>query len=129
MTARASRSAGDELPEGRPRIRWSSGPSLRLHAAMVTGVALAGGATWLEWTRAREGHPIAWVYTFEWPLFAVLGIYLWWRLLRAEEDPGPVPVSPAGTADAAEADPELLAWQAYLTRLHEVDPPGGPAHR
>jgi hypothetical protein len=128
VRTRDARSADDDVPAARRPIRWLSGPSLRLHAAMITGVALAGGATWLEWTRARDGHPIAWVYTFEWPLFAVLGIYLWWRLLRAEGTPERVPVSLTGTGDA-DGDPELLAWQAYLARLQEVDPPGGPPHR
>jgi hypothetical protein len=108
------------------RVRWTSGPALKLHAAMLSGVALAGGATWLEWTRAREGHAIAWVYTFEWPLFAVLGIYLWWRLLRADgEDMAHRRAPSPGNAEPT-TDPDLLAWQAYLAHLHEVDPPGGP---
>ena len=56
-----------------------------------------------------------------------LGVYLWWRLLR--------PVDAAARADGDQAaagatpDPELLAWQAYLARLHEADPPGGPPAR
>ena len=118
-----SDAAGDE----HARVRWTSAPALRLHAALLTGLTLAGGATWLEWTRAHDGHAVAWVYTFEWPLFAVLGIWLWWRLLR------PVDAAGGDHADAAAAgttpDPELLAWQAYLARLHEADPPGGPPAR
>lgn len=115
----------DDDPGDAGRVHWLTKPALRLHAAMLTGVALAGAATWLEWTRAREGHPIAWVYTFEWPLFAVLGIYLWWRLLHSD---GRTPARRSPTAPELEAaaDPELLAWQAYLARLHEADPPGGP---
>jgi hypothetical protein len=127
MTARTRdpHSADDTVPVAGTGIRWLSGPSLRLHAALATGLALSGGATWLEWTRAREGHSIAWVYTFEWPLFAVLGGYLWWRLLHAEEKPAPVPARTVETGDL-EVDAELLAWQEYLARLNEVDPPGGP---
>lgn len=122
------RPADDDVALARPRVRWLSGPALRLHAALMTGVALAGGATWLEWTRAREGHAVAWIYTFEWPLFAVLGTYLWWRLLHAGDEP-PQPSGRSAEAGHAEADPDLLAWQAYLARLHEADPPGGPPHR
>ena len=110
------------------RVRWTSAPALRLHAALLAGLALAGGATWLEWTRAQDGHAVAWVYTFEWPLFAVLGIGLWWRLLH--------PVDRAARGDhagpaaaATTPDPELIAWEAYLARLHETDPPGGPPGR
>jgi hypothetical protein len=121
-TTRDPRPTDDGHGDG---VDWFAGAALRLHAAMVTGVTLAGTATWLEWTRARAGHPVAWVYTFEWPLFALLGIFLWWRLLHPDER---VPVQPTpviGDVDPA-ADPDLLAWQAYLARLHEADPPGGP---
>jgi hypothetical protein len=106
---------------------WFSAPALRLHAALLAGLALAGAATWLEWTRARTGHPVAWVYTFEWPLFGLLGGYLWWRLLHGDRRPpeGDSPGPPAAGADAPE-DPDLVAWQAYLARLHEADPPGRP---
>lgn len=129
MTAstHAQRPADDEVRRVPPRVRWLSGPALRLHAALAVGLALSGAATWLEWTRAREGHAVAWVYTFEWPLFALLGTYLWWRLLHAETTQRPRPGGLPET-DAA-ADPDLLAWQAYLARLHEADPPGGPPAR
>lgn len=116
--------ARDAADERTPRPSWTSGAALRLHAALLGGLALAGTATWLEWTRARAGHAVAWVYAFEWPLFALLGTYLWWRLLHADgshaQEQAPAPV-----ADPAD-DPELLAWQAYLDRLHAADPPGGP---
>jgi len=126
-------------PAGRPapcaphkrdaRIAWLSGPSVRLHAVMSLGVALCAAATWLEWTRAIAGHEIAWVYTFEWPLFAVMGIFLWWRLLHADL-PGRdlterTPREKAHEMAAAQ-DPDLIAWQQYLDRLHAADPPGGP---
>ncbi|MDQ1661016.1 MAG: hypothetical protein QOJ68_996 [Blastococcus sp.] len=135
MTAstRDPRSADDDAAAAHLRVRWLSGPSLRLHAALTSGIALAGGATWLEWTRAHDGHAVAWVYTFEWPLFAVLGTVLWWRLLHAEtqpaRQPGRTPETGAPEAGAEAADPDLLAWQAYLARLHEADPPGGPPQR
>ena len=111
-----------------PRARWFSGPALRLHAALVTGLALAGAATWLEWTRARTGHPVAWVYTFEWPLFGLLGGYLWWRLLHADARPPAAP-GDGPAEDDGPPDADLLAWQAYLARLHEADPPGRPPAR
>lgn len=128
MTAPA---ADDEPGSGpSPRVRWASAPALRLHATLVAGLALCATATWLEWSRARAGHAVAWVYTFEWPLFALLGTYLWWKLLHA--DPPSATTSPtrqAAAGDDAEPDPGLLAWQAYLDRLHAADPPGGPPGR
>lgn len=121
---------GARRPE---RVQWGSAASWRLHAALVAGLALAGVATWLEWTRAHTGHAVAWVYTFEWPLFAVLGTYLWWRLLHADvpsvRRERRRPRDDADSGAGTEPDPELIAWQAYLDRLHEADPPGGPPAR
>ena len=107
---------------------WFSGYALRLHGILVAGLALCAVASWLEWTRALEGHALAWVYAFEWPLFAVLGTGMWWRLLRSESRPAPKPARPPRTRTRviASDDPDLVAWQEYLSRLHAADPPGGP---
>ena len=74
---------------GASEIRWLSPASLRLHAVLVLGLAGAAFATWFEWTRAHSGHQVAWVYTFELPLLAAFGTYLWWRLLHADGRPTP----------------------------------------
>ena len=114
----------------RRRIEWWSAPALRLHAVMVAGASGALAAGWFEWTRARAGHDIAWVYVVEWPLFAVMGVYLWWRLLPGTT-PAPRPAAVrAGRRRRAVVvdpdDPQLRAWQDYLARLHAADPPGRP---
>lgn len=118
-------SARDPRPR---RGAWFSGPALRLHAAAVVGVAACVVATRVELSRALDGHQIAWVYLVEWPLFAVMGIYLWWKLLMATV-PSTQPLAPPAPALAQTAmkDPDLVAWEEYLRRLHAVDPPGGPA--
>jgi hypothetical protein len=131
VTADASR----DVESGRNRrIDWWSAPSLRLHATLALGLAGCTVASVIEWGRALAGHSIAWVYAFEWPLFAVAGTWVWWRLLRGEE-PG---MRRRGTrrrqrkedaVTAHPADPQLIAWQAYLARLHAADPPGGPPER
>jgi hypothetical protein len=113
--------------QGRRRVDWLSGPSLRLHAALAVGLAGAGVATWFEWTRAHAGHEVAWVYTFEWPLLAAFGVHLWWRLLRGDRRPEDGAPDDRG-AQQAEPDAELAAWQTYLARLHEADPPGRSPH-
>ena len=124
----------DRTPGDRPpRVDWFGAPALRLHAVMILGVALSTAAAWLEWSRALAGHhEIAWVYGFEWPLFAVMGVYLWWKLLHPDQPRG----GSGGTLDRDDMesapgrpsldDPGLAAWEAYLARLHAVDPPGGP---
>ena len=128
---RRSDPAPDKAVERPPAVDWFAPPAIRLHAAMIAGVALSSAATWLEWTRARAGHAIAWIYTFEWPLFALMGIYLWWRLLQPEAPAhkrhGRGSDDPRSKAALVPADdPGLAAWEAYLSRLHAVDPPGGP---
>jgi len=104
-------------------VGWLSRSSLKLHATLLLGVALCVYATQFEWFRAREGHQIAWAYVFEWPLFAVMGVYLWWTLLHADR----TGQQPRRSAESlAPEDAGLEAWQEYLRRLHSVDPPGGP---
>ena len=123
----ADGSAGD-----RPlRVDWFRAPALRLHAVMILGLALSTAAAWLEWSRALSGHhDIAWVYSFEWPLFAVMGVYLWWKLLHPSELSRGAGAGPdhddAKPGSPSIDDPGLAAWEAYLARLHAADPPGGP---
>lgn len=41
-------------------------------------------AGWFEFGRAQSGNWRAWVYTFEWPFFAGVSLYLWRRLSRGD---------------------------------------------
>ena len=96
------------------RPRW-----LCWHAFAVAGTI---GMLWLgDWQlrRALSGNELSWAYTFEWPLFAVFGVYFYARSIRDElriRDAGPGPDAagtvgdPAGTG-LAETD------EAYLARL------------
>ena len=124
-----------DVREGeRRRIQWWSAPSLRLHGTLALGLAGCVVASVIEWRRAFSGHAIAWVYAFEWPLFAVAGTWVWWKLLHGE-DPAPRRTTrhrnPSRMPDSEVEPPDeqLLAWQAYLARLHASDPPGGPPQR
>jgi hypothetical protein len=105
------------------------------------------GMLWLgDWQfhRAESGNALSWAYTFEWPIFAVFGIVFWAKTIRDEFKP---PADPGEAADvdlpdgagaqlsglAAGAgpgdrdrgdseeqdDPELAAYNAYLTRLNQ----------
>jgi hypothetical protein len=97
---------------------------LRLHLPFVVGVAGCLYAGWFELTRARAGREVAWVYAVEWPMFAILGTYIWWRLLH--EGPARLPVVPDDPHAIDRLDPGLVAWQEYLAALEASDPPGGP---
>jgi hypothetical protein len=69
----------------RVRKRWFSRRALQLHlevAIVAPGCAVAG---WWQATRALAGNDLSWVYSVEWPVFALLAIAGWWYLIH--EDP------------------------------------------
>lgn len=35
-----------------------------------------------QYHAARSGNTLSWAYTFEWPLFALYALYVWWRLIN-----------------------------------------------
>ncbi|MEO6702373.1 MAG: hypothetical protein ABI140_18215 [Jatrophihabitantaceae bacterium] len=119
-----------EGPAGNRRL--ITGRGLRLLAPLLLGVTICLLAGWFELTRALGGREVAWVYVVEWPLFAVIGVYMWWRLLDPTL-PGAAPIAVdraiTGQSGAGADDPELRAWQAYLAELQASDPPGGPPPR
>jgi hypothetical protein len=120
------------------RPRW-----LAWHAIAVLlfcGMLLLG-----DWQlhRAESGNELSWAYTFEWPLFAIFGVYFWTKTVRDElrqtaagkqqgiEPAGgvgqPPPSSGAAlssgavadgaVASGAVADGALADSDAYLARL------------
>jgi hypothetical protein len=93
---------------------------LRLHLPLVVGVAICLYAGWFELTRARAGHTVAWVYVVEWPLFAIVGIVIWWRILTERDTPRDRP----RTADryrVPDDDPQLRAWLRYREDLERKE--------
>lgn len=70
------------MSRARPiRVSWVSGRSLALHLTMLVAVFLCGVAARWQVQRALSGNTLSWLYVFEWPAFAVVGIWLWWVLL------------------------------------------------
>lgn len=108
------------------RVDAFSLSALRFHVPLLIGIAVCTYAGWFELSRARAGHTIAWVYTLEWPGFAIVGIYMWWRMITNADDS-----RPSGPASGAHGistdDPGLAAWRQYLAdvqgreRATEVD--------
>jgi hypothetical protein len=82
------------------------------------------GMCWLgDWQlhRALAGNGLSWAYTFEWPLFAVMGAFFWGKTIRDEfrlssNEPSAEPASLVG-ADAAQG--AQGARDAHLARLHQ----------
>lgn len=113
------------MTSGRPHRRWP------LHLALLVGLAICVLGVTVEWRRAHQGHLSAWVYVVEWPVFAIVGAVIWWRLLH--EDPSRPKQSrtapPAPLTDPE--DPDLQAWNQYVDRFTSADsdddagPPSG----
>jgi hypothetical protein len=136
-----SYSFGRARRRGTPPGGWWSRTARKLHLTLAIALPGCLAAGWFELTRALNGREIAWVYAFEWPLYGLLGIYMWWRLLHAEPEGEPsvgdglahTVVDHVVEEDATSlddlvlaVDPELAAWQAYVRKLQKADPPGAP---
>jgi hypothetical protein len=125
--------------QARPRWHFLFRPKwLAWHAFTVAAVL---GMLWLgdwQFRRAESGNALSWAYTFEWPVFAVFGIVFWAKTIFDELRPpgageqeaqpelpdGAGLRAPGGTGSGTvavrdEDDPELAAYNAYLSRLHE----------
>jgi hypothetical protein len=99
--------AGSQAP------RWRFLISPRWLAWHLFAVVAFWGMLWLgDWQlhRALSGNGLSWAYTFEWPIFAVMGAVFWVKTIRDEfRSPGasaavapevalPAGVGPAGLA-------------------------------
>lgn len=123
--------------------RW-----LAWHAfAVVAFFGMLALGDW-QYHRAISGNGLSWAYTFEWPLFAVMGAFFWAKTIRDEfrirsgrttapgwHPAGPGRSGPAGTADLSDVgvllpgrvtvggdepeDPELASYNAYLAVLND----------
>jgi hypothetical protein len=68
------------------RQRWLSGRAFRLHAALliwVPGCLIAG---WWQVNRAFDGNGLSYLYSVEWPVFALVGVWGWWALIHTDPD-------------------------------------------
>jgi hypothetical protein len=65
-----------------PVRRYFTRRCIGLH---ITIIVLLPAFAWLtKWQldRALGGNTLSWAYTFEWPMFAVYAIYVWWQLIH-----------------------------------------------
>jgi hypothetical protein len=93
-------------PQPRPRSRWWCLVRPKWLAWHAFAVLAAAGMLWLgDWQlhRAEAGNELSWAYTFEWPLFAVLGAVFWVKTLKEELRP------PAAGQDADDVGPVTTA--------------------
>jgi hypothetical protein len=125
----AARRQDDHSTGGRatddPPGRLRGADAFRLHLTLVLGLALCISAFIFELYRALGGNSLSWAYVFEWPIFAIFAIYMWWNLLHGNDGsnrgrkpttttPFTGQVAAQPESPAVEADPDLAAWEAYL---------------
>ena len=70
-----------------PAPRWRFLISPRWLAWHAFAVVAFWGMCWLgDWQlhRALAGNSLSWAYTFEWPIFAVMGAFFWAKTIRDE---------------------------------------------
>jgi len=74
-------------PEGASELRqrWLSPRAFVLHAEVLVVVPACVLAGWWQATQALGGNELSWVYSVEWPIFALLAAWGWWHLVH--EDP------------------------------------------
>jgi DNA-binding transcriptional regulator of glucitol operon len=111
---------------GRSRPHWTILLRPRWLAWHGFAVLATAGMLYLgDWQlhRAESGNELSWAYTFEWPLFAIFGVYFWLKTLRDELRDQPN----TGTTEATESAPDPAdaaagaiapaAADAYVERL------------
>ncbi len=102
---------------------WWSRRAIGLHAALVVSVPGLFVLFWWQLHRALAGNELSWVYTFEWPFFAVYAVWMWWKLVH--EDALPVPDT------AGDAPPRRPArkWPSWRRRCRLRPPTPGRTAR
>ena len=84
MAARPRSTAPPGPDPGAPE-RLRGADAVRLHATLVAGLPICVGAFVFEVVRALGGNSLSWAYVFEWPIFAVFALYMWWNLLHGTD--------------------------------------------
>jgi hypothetical protein len=105
--------------------RLTGREALKLHLTLAVGLALCIAGFIFELNRAVGGNALSWAYVFEWPLFAVFAVYMWWNLLHGGRGRRRPPATPRV---APEHVGMLKAWQEHQRTLAaEVESrPGAP---
>ena len=129
--------SGEDSPDTeRPPVpdRLRGAEAAKTHLTLAVGLAVCVAAFWFELGRALGGNSLSWAYVFEWPLFAVFAVYMWWNVLhggrpgrhrRAPKADRPVDPRYAGMLDAWQNHQREL--QAAQAEAEGRPPPTRPA--
>jgi hypothetical protein len=110
--------------------RWLAPRSLALHVGLVAWVAGCSLAAWWQVGRAFQGNQYSYLYAVEWPGFALLGMFVWWRSIHVDSkeqaatlardhatDDARVSLERVQRRDRAHEDPALAAYNDHLAEL------------
>jgi hypothetical protein len=53
-----------------------------MHVTLLILLPAFAWLTYWQLGRALGGNTLSWAYTFEWPLFGIYAIYMWWQLIH-----------------------------------------------
>ena len=62
--------------------RYFTPRCLGMHVTLLVLLPVFAWLTWWQLDRALSGNTLSWAYTFEWPLFAIYAVYVWWQLIH-----------------------------------------------
>ncbi len=103
-------------------MRAQTSTTIRLHAGLVIAQLLCWSLFVFELSRALGGNTLSWAYVVEWPVLAGYAIFMWRRLLQQERGEDAASQRTASAEDPG-PDPALDAWNEYLAKVHQADPP------
>ena len=69
-----------------------------MHVTLLVLLPAFAWLTWWQLERALGGNTLSWAYTFEWPLFAIYAIYVWWQLIHDHTTPCTRRILPSSAA-------------------------------
>ncbi len=94
--------------------------TFRIHVGLFLAELICIPAFLFEISRALAGNTLSWAYVVEWPILGVYAIYMWRRMLQEEKgtDKKSVKAQQRSLEVPPDADPDLLAWNEYLAKMH-----------
>ncbi len=75
-----------------------------MHVTLLVLLPAFAWLTWWQLERALGGNTLSWAYTFEWPLFAIYAVYVWWQLIHDHTTAVTRRILPSSAAGGESAD-------------------------
>lgn len=113
-----------EPAQAQSGTRLTGSEAAKVHLTLVAGLALCIAAFLFEVKRALGGNELSWAYVFEWPLFAVFAVYMWWTVLHQNRRRQRAAAKPKVVAP--EHVEMLKNWQEHLRSMASAE---AEAHR